>query len=435
MNRLQVRYSTLADAFTLFGVLFYTQVIGFFLRLGNVSTLDDAQQDLEGNLANQVCGLLTLLVPLFFFIRHKVFLSKSFYRQNLFLLLFLGCVAASISWSSEPMLSFKRFVALLSAVFFAGFIAWRYSIERIAFLFGCVIGAAALVGLIFAVIRPDIAFISGGIRDGAFRGVFAEKNAGARLNAIAILLLLPMIRQRNPLAMLYGLFALIAIGLAQSATAIALIVAGTASYAYFITLIRLRINRSLLAFTAATLVFFLLCGVLYANYAMLLELVGRDPSLTDRTLIWELLQPLIDAQFLKGYGFGAFWASADADAFITRWGYIGNAHSGYVETLLNGGLIQLIALLLMFAQTLSKRYRAITADQSARYQACALVIIGLFVVTNYVAYVIPNYRSGEFLIFCVLSLTFRHHLVARPQPLPAANARPMRGTFREQRPC
>lgn len=435
MNRLQVRYSTLADAFTLFGVLFYTQVIGFFLRLGNVSTLDDAQQDLEGNLANQVCGLLTLLVPLFFFIRHKVFLSKSFYRQNLFLLLFLGCVAASISWSSEPMLSFKRFVALLSVVFFAGFIAWRYSIERIAFLFGCVIGAAALVGLIFALIRPDIAFISGGIRDGAFRGVFAEKNAGARLNAIAILLLLPMIRQRNPMAMLYGLFALIAIGLAQSATAIALIVAGTASYAYFITLIRLRINRSLLAFTAATIVFFLLCGVLYANYAMLLELVGRDPSLTDRTLIWELLQPLIDDQFLKGYGFGAFWASADADAFITRWGYIGNAHSGYVETLLNGGLIQLIALLLMFAQTLSKRYRAITADQSARYQACALVIIGLFVVTNYVAYVIPNYRSGEFLIFCVLSLTFRHHLIARPQPLPAANARPMRGTFREQRPC
>jgi O-antigen ligase len=190
-----------------------------------------------------------------------------------------------------------------------------------------------------------------------------------------------------------------------------------------------------LAFTGATLVFFLLCGVLYANYAMLLELVGRDPSLTDRTLIWELLQPLIDDQFFKGYGFGAFWASADAGAFITRWGYIGNAHSGYVETLLNGGLIQLIALLLMFAQTLSKRYRAITADQSARYQACALVIIGLFVVTNYVAYVIPNYRSGEFLIFCVLSLTFRHHLVARTQPLPAAKARPMRAAFREQRPC
>lgn len=437
MNRLQVRYSTLGDAFTLFGVLFYTQVISFFLRLGNVSVLDDAQQDLEGNVANQVCGLLTLLVPLFFFIRHKVFLSKSFYRQNFFLLLFLACVAGSISWSSEPMLSFKRFVALLSVVFFAGFIAYRYSLERIAFLFGCVIGAAALVGLIFALIRPDFAFIAGGIRDGAFRGIFAEKNAGARLNAIAILLLLPMIRQRNPLAMFYGLCALIAIGLAQSATAIALIVAGGVSYGYFLLLIRLRINRSMAALFAATIVFFLLCLMLYANYTLLLELVGRDPSLTDRTLIWELLQPLIDDRFIKGYGFGAFWASADADAFINRWGYIGNAHSGYVETLLNGGMIQLIALLLLFAQALVKRYRAITtADHSARYQACALVIIGLFVVTNYVAYVIPNYRSGEFLLFCVLSLTFRHHQIKRTAQRPVAlDARPLRTAFKEQTPC
>lgn len=437
MNRLQVRYSTLGDAFILFGVLFYTQVIGFFLRLGNVSVLDDAQQDLEGNVANQVCGMLTLLVPLFFFVRHKVFLSKSFYQQNFFLLLFLACVAASIGWSSEPMLSFKRFIALLSVVFFGGFIAYRYSLERIALLFGCVIGAAALVGLIFALIRPDIAFISGGIRDGAFRGIFAEKNAGARLNAIAILLLLPMIRQRNPLAMLYGLFALIAIGLAQSATAIALVVAGAVSYGYFLLLIRLRINRSMATLFAATIVFFLLCLMLYANYALLLELVGRDPSLTDRTLIWDLLQPLIDDRFIKGYGFGAFWASAEADAFINRWGYIGNAHSGYVETLLNGGLIQLVALLLLFAQALSKRYRALTtADQSARYQACALVIIGLFVVTNYVAYVIPNYRSGEFLLFCVLSLTFRHHRLERTAVRrTGVESRPLRNVFQEQRPC
>lgn len=33
MNKLEVRYTTLRDAFTLFGVLFYIQVIGFF-RVG-----------------------------------------------------------------------------------------------------------------------------------------------------------------------------------------------------------------------------------------------------------------------------------------------------------------------------------------------------------------------------------------------------------------
>ncbi|WP_053160206.1 O-antigen ligase [Pseudomonas sp. P1.8] len=420
MSQLHVRYSTLRDAFTLFGVLFYFQLISFFLGLGNVASIGDVDKDLEGNAINQVCGLITLLVPLFLFIRHKVFLSKTFYRGNFFLLVFLFCVAASIGWSSDPMLSFKRFIALLSVVFFAGFIAYNYSVEKIAFMLGCIIGAAALMGLIFALIRPDIAFIAGGIRDGAFKGIFPEKNGGARLNAIGILLLLPMIRQRNPLAMAYALFSLIAIGLAQSATAIALIVSGAASYWYFLTLVRLRVNRSLLAFFAATVVYVLICLFLYGNYTLLLELLGRDPSLTDRTLIWELLTPFIDERLLKGYGFGAFWASADADIFIKRWGYIGNAHSGYLETLLNGGLIQLTALILMLAQAMVKQYRAITSAQSAQVRACALVIVGLFIVTNYVAYVIPNYRSAEFLVFCTLALSFRHHRAPRPERSPTA---------------
>jgi hypothetical protein len=126
-------------------------------------------------------------------------------------------------------------------------------------------------------------------------------------------------------------------------------------------------------------------------------------------LIWELLAPFVDDQWLKGYGFGAFWASPDADGFIRRWGYIGNAHSGYMETLLNGGAIQLTALALLLGEALFKQYRAVTANQAARFRASALVIIGLFIVTNYVAYVIPNYRSAEFLVFCTLALSFRQH--------------------------
>jgi O-antigen ligase len=414
MNTLEVRYSTLRNAFTLFGVLFYIQVIGFFSGLADTSNLDLAEKDLEGNAVNQICGLITLLVPLFFFIRNKVFLSKSFYRNNAFLLVFMLCLAVSISWSHDPMLSFKRFVALISVVFFAGFIAYNYSLEKVAFMLGCLIGAAALFGLILALVRPDVAFINGGVREGAFKGIFPDKNAGARINAIAILLLLPMIRQGNPWAIICSLFSLIAIALAQSATATALIVAGTVSYWYFLTLIRLHINRSWPAFLGTTIVYLLICFFLYGNYTLLLELTGRDPSLTDRTLIWDLLTPLIDAEFLKGYGFGAFWSSPSAEVFISRWGYIGNAHNGYIETLLNGGIVQLIALLLMLIEALLKHYRAVMADQSARFHVSAMVIVGSFMLTNYVAYVVPNYRSAEFLVFCVLALSFRHHHAKYP---------------------
>lgn len=419
MNTLEIRYSTLRDAFTLFGVLFYIQVITFAIGLGGASSFGDIDKDLEGNVANQICGLITLLVPLFFFIRNKVFLSKTFYRSNFFLLIFMLCVVASIGWSHDPMLSLKRFIAMLSVVFFAGFIAYNYPLEKITFMLGCAIGVAALIGLILAVFMPGVAFLSGGIRDGAFKGIFAEKNAGARLNAIAILLLLPMIRQRNRWALFCSFFSLIAILLAQSATGVALIISGIASYGYFLTLIRLRINRSQLAFLGCTLLYLLGCLYIYDNVAMFLEMAGRDPSLTDRTMIWELLAPFVDEQWLKGYGFGAFWASPEADIFINRWGYIGNAHSGYVETLLNGGIIQLTALALLLGEALFKQYRAVTANQSAQFRASALVIIGLFIVTNYVAYVIPNYRSAEFLVFCTLALSFRHHHATYPEVSPA----------------
>jgi O-antigen ligase len=418
MKTLEVRYTVLRDAFTLFGVLFYIQVIAFFLGLGDVSNLDVAEKDLEGNVVNQICGLITLLVPLFFFIRNKVFISKSFYKNNFFVLVFMLCLAVSISWSYDPMLSFKRFTAMISVVFFAGFIAYNYSLEKITFMLGCAIGVAALIGLIFAVIMPSVSFISGGIRDGAFKGIYPEKNAGARINAIAILLLLPMIHQRNPWAIICSFFSLVAILLAQSATGMALIFAGTVSYWYFLTLIRLRINRSLVAFFCITIIYLLICLFLYGNYSLLLGLLGRDPSLTDRTLIWDMLTPMIDAEFIKGYGFGAFWSSRSAEPFITRWGYIGNAHSGYMETLLNGGVVQLTALILMLVEVLIKQYRAVTADQSARFRASSLVIIGLFIVTNYVAYVIPNYRSAEFLVFCTLALSFRHHHATYPEPSP-----------------
>ena len=427
MNTLAIRYSTLRDSFTLFGVLFYIQVLTFIFGLGGGFNFGDVDRDLEGSVANQVCGLITLLVPLFFFIRNKVFLSKTFYRSNVFLLLFLLTVIASIGWSYDPMLSLKRVVAMLSVVFFAGFIAYNYPLEKITFMLGCAIGVAALIGLILAVVMPSVAFLSGGIRDGAFKGIFAEKNAGARLNAIAILLLLPMIRKGNRWALFCSFFSLIAILLAQSATGVALIICGTASYGYFLTLIRLRINRSQWLFLGCTLVFMLFCLLLYNHIAWLLEVAGRDPSLTDRTLIWELLAPYVDQQWLKGYGYGAFWASPDADAFITRWGYIGNAHSGYMETLLNGGLIQLAALVLLLGEALLKQYRAVTANQAAQFRASALVIIGLFAVTNYVAYVIPNYRSAEFLVFCTLALSFRRHPATFPESSPATLRQPRAG--------
>ena len=407
MKTLEVRYSSLRFAFLMFGLLFYLKAFDFLIALVIGRRGLSMDRELEGNPVNQICGLITLLVPAWLFIRQRIFQRRSVYRDNLVLLLFLGCLLLSVFWSYEPGLSFRRFVALLGVVFFAGFAVYNYPLERLALVIGCTIGFLSLLGLAFALVSPELVFYSDGARAGAFRGVFGEKNAAARINAVAILLLLPAIRRRNRWALLAGFFALVAIALGRSATGLVLVCAGVASYWYFLTLIRLRLHRSRSVLVTSTLVYLLICLTLYANYHIFLDLLGRDSSLTDRTQIWALLAPSIEEELLRGYGFGAFWASPAADFFLRRWGYIGNAHSGYLETLLNGGLVHLVALVLLFAATLYKHFNALQQRSAVAQHASALVIIGVFILSNYVAYVVPNHRTGEFLVFCVLALSLR----------------------------
>ena len=418
MKKFEIRLSTLRDAFALFGLVFYMNVIYFFMALGSTNRLRGMQNDSEGNIVNQVCGLITLMVPLYFFIKKKIYLRKRFYQENLVLIVFLTVVLLSVLWSHEPSISLKRFVAMLGTVFFAGFIVYNYRLSQIAFTVGCMIGLFSLMGFALALVFPEHTFAVEGARQGAFKGIFPEKNAGARINALAILLLLPFIYRKNRLALVCAFFSLVAVLLAKSATGLVLIFAGAASYWYFLTLIKLRINKSRTVFLMSTLTYIVICLLIYANYELFLSTLGRDSTLTDRTRIWELLDPSIQAEYWKGYGFGAFWFTPSADYFLHRWGYIGNAHSGYKETLLNGGVIQLTALLALFFYALLKQYKAINSIHVTKHHVSALVVITLMIIANYVAYVIPNYRSTEFLIFCLLIISFRHPPSRHPSLYP-----------------
>ena len=77
----------------------------------------------------------------------------------------------------------------------------------------------------------------------------------------------------------------------------------------------------------------------------------------------------------------------------------------------------MIALALLFAAALYKHFNALQQRIAVAQHASALVIIGVFILSNYVAYVVPNHRSGEFLVFCVLALSLRPaRAVAAPHP-------------------
>ncbi len=111
-----------------------------------------------------------------------------------------------------------------------------------------------------------------------------------------------------------------------------------------------------------------------------LQSVGRDPTLTTRTDVWPLLIEFQDNP-LFGQGFNTFWAGKRMEELAEKTFGIIQAHNGYVETYLNGGLIGvglLVVLLLLTYMRIRKNLMLGMSDGSIR-----LVILLTTMFHNY----------------------------------------------------
>jgi O-antigen ligase len=100
--------------------------------------------------------------------------------------------------------------------------------------------------------------------------------------------------------------------------------------------------------TIKTLIPVFLCSYVILAYGFGLNdfvarSLGRDPSLTGRTIIWQTLLQ-VDFNRLLGTGYETFWLG---DRLYQVWGMAGvvtQAHNGYLETYLNLGIVGLFIL-------------------------------------------------------------------------------------------
>jgi exopolysaccharide production protein ExoQ len=118
------------------------------------------------------------------------------------------------------------------------------------------------------------------------------------------------------------------------------------------------VNKRYLGTYAIVIV--LLAGLaqsLFDIYSIVLNLLGRDPTLTDRTNIWAECLPLVDNPLL-GAGFESFWLGPRLDILWRKWPWSPNqSHNGYIETYLNLGILGgtlLVASIVSCFRTLSR---------------------------------------------------------------------------------
>lgn len=86
----------------------------------------------------------------------------------------------------------------------------------------------------------------------------------------------------------------------------------------------------------------------------LAQRLGRDPTLTDRTLIWNTVLSM-NTNPLVGTGYESFWLGPRLDRVWEIAGRVNEAHNGYLEMYLNQGLIGIS----LFAGLLISSYRTI----------------------------------------------------------------------------
>ena len=77
--------------------------------------------------------------------------------------------------------------------------------------------------------------------------------------------------------------------------------------------------------------------------------LGRNPTLTDRTIIWKSVLS-VNTNPLVGTGYESFWLGSRLEMVWQAAGHVNEAHNGYLEVYLNLGLIGL-ALLIAFVIT------------------------------------------------------------------------------------
>lgn len=402
---LQIKVRHLITAFTATGLLFFCGFLNFVFRIISPSNgnIDNLISDTAGNPVNKLIGSVIFLIVLILSIYYKKILKPEFILRNKWVYLFASYILLSIFWSVDPGTTIRRTIFLLTVLFFAIYLAYIYDVRKLFTLVGYTISLCALVGLIWAIISPDQAFVAGGIREGAFLGIFVEKNGGARAYVLAVLLLLPQFIGGDRKAICATAICILCILLAKSASAILLLIFGITTTFYLDKLTGSglpQINK--FRYISGLFIFFIFLFITFQAYEFILSLVGRDPSLTNRTVIWQLLEPLIYEKLNTGYGYGAFWAGFGADEFIDRWGYIGNAHNGYLEILLHGGLPLLTIFSILIISTLFKLINLASVHKSAREYNVCIAILFVLIVSNFIAYSLPNHNSIDFFIFSLI---------------------------------
>jgi exopolysaccharide production protein ExoQ len=140
------------------------------------------------------------------------------------------------------------------------------------------------------------------------------------------------------------------------------------------------VNKRLVGvYVVGGIIAFAIAEPIFGIYGNVVQALGRDATLTDRTAVWhDALQ--LQPNPILGAGFESFWLGQRLETLWTKWWWKPlQAHNGYIETYLNLGAVGLI----LFAGIVIGTFAKMQKDLLRRFQFGRLRLAFLFTILVY----------------------------------------------------
>jgi O-antigen ligase len=365
-----------------------------WLSLGAPEGMTAAAYD-EGSPLDRNVFLMLIVIGIWVLGRRRDMLVEIIYR-NRWVVLFFAFALMSVLWSDEPFVSFKRWVkgcgnvivALILVTEKRPYEALGYVMRRLAYVL-------LPLSVLFIKYYPELGR-SYHMGTPMFTGVAFQKNSLGQLCMIlSIYFCWQLIlgrRRPTPIRDPSSTFVQVIIFsmlvwllyMAQSATALAIVVA---SLAFYLTA-RMPIfadSPPRLATTGiAACGLYILLESLFNVKDAAIRMLGRDPDLTDRKPLWSMLLQMSENPWV-GTGYESFWSGERLVAIWSRMGDttggVTQAHSGYIDLYLNLGIIGLVILGIAVLRGLINAKKGL--DNEYAHAVLALVFIFAALAYNY----------------------------------------------------
>jgi exopolysaccharide production protein ExoQ len=138
----------------------------------------------------------------------------------------------------------------------------------------------------------------------------------------------------------------------------------------------------------------------------LLEILGKDATLTGRTELWSVVVDNIYERPIAGWGYCAFWGLSNpaANAISAQWGWrVPSAHNGLLEMLVEVGVIGTILISVIFLRSVWLAYRCLRTS-ARELGTSSLLCSGAIVITGVTESVLMDFSSAWTMLFFIFWL-------------------------------